>query len=87
LALADQLADVIGEFHAFVNLIPLNPIPGIQWRPTSADRLQEFARRLEHRGVSAFVRAPRGRDIAAACGQLKAEATVGRWPVRIGEAG
>ncbi len=70
---ADQLADVIGEFKAFVNLIPFNPIPGTDWRPTPPPRLRTFADRLERKGVSAFVRAPRGRDIAAACGQLKAE--------------
>jgi 23S rRNA (adenine2503-C2)-methyltransferase len=78
LDLADQLADLVAEFSAFVNLIPFNPIPGSDWRPTPPNRLKAFAARLERRGISAFVRSPRGRDIAAACGQLKAEATVGR---------
>jgi 23S rRNA (adenine2503-C2)-methyltransferase len=81
--LADELATLIREFNAFVNLIPFNPIPGTEWRPSPPERLRAFVARLEARGVSAFVREPRGRDIAAACGQLKAEATQGRWPVQI----
>jgi len=85
LPLADELAELVREFHAFVNLIPFNPIPGTDWRPTPPGRLQAFAERLERRGITAFVRQPRGRDIAAACGQLKAEATEGRPLVRIGE--
>jgi 23S rRNA (adenine2503-C2)-methyltransferase len=83
LPLADELADLVREFRAFVNLIPFNPIPGTEWRPSKPERLRAFEARLEARGISAFVRAPRGRDIAAACGQLKAEATQGRFPVQI----
>jgi 23S rRNA (adenine2503-C2)-methyltransferase len=78
LDLADELADLVAEFRAFVNLIPFNPIPANDWKPTSPAQLAAFAGRLERRGVSAFVRAPRGRDIAAACGQLKAETITGR---------
>ena len=81
--LADELAELVGEFTAFVNLIPFNPIPGTDWRPSSPERLQRFADRLERRGISAFVRQPRGRDIAAACGQLRAEATEGRSLVQL----
>jgi 23S rRNA (adenine2503-C2)-methyltransferase len=76
--LADQLVGVVREFNAFVNLIPFNPIPGTDWLPTPPARLRAFAARLERAGISAVVREPRGRDIAAACGQLKAEATEGR---------
>lgn len=82
---ADGLAGLVREFTAFVNLIPFNPIPGSDWSPTPPQRLREFAARLERRGIAAYVREPRGRDIAAACGQLKAEATQGRPLVRIGE--
>ncbi|HET7275379.1 MAG TPA: 23S rRNA (adenine(2503)-C(2))-methyltransferase RlmN [Longimicrobiaceae bacterium] len=81
---ADELARVVGEFNAFVNLIPFNPIPETEWRPTPPGRLHAFERRLQNAGISAAVREPRGRDIAAACGQLKADATVGRVPVKIG---
>ncbi|HUE97154.1 MAG TPA: 23S rRNA (adenine(2503)-C(2))-methyltransferase RlmN [Longimicrobiaceae bacterium] len=84
--LADQLAELIAEFKAFVNLIPFNPIPGTDWRPTPPHRVKAFADRLARRGTTAFVRTPRGRDIAAACGQLKAEATEGRRQLlQIGE--
>jgi 23S rRNA (adenine2503-C2)-methyltransferase len=82
-ALADELVERIREFNAFVNLIPFNPIPGTDWKPTPEGRLRAFAARLEAAGISAFVREPRGRDIAAVCGQLKAEATEGRAPVQI----
>jgi 23S rRNA (adenine2503-C2)-methyltransferase len=70
---ARQLAALVREFPAHVNLIPYNPIPGPDWRPTPRDRLKTFAKILEERGVAATIRTPRGRDIAAACGQLRAE--------------
>lgn len=79
--LADELAGVIGEFNAFVNLIPFNPIPGTDWRPSKRERLNFWVNRLEQHGISAFVRESRGSDIAAACGQLRAEVTQGRAPV------
>lgn len=72
-ALADQLAGIAGEFHAHVNLIPFNPVPGTGWAPSPPARLREFASRLEARGVNATIRTPRGQDISAACGQLAAE--------------
>jgi 23S rRNA (adenine2503-C2)-methyltransferase len=81
--LAVELAGRVGEFKAFVNLIPFNPIPGTDWKPTPPARLRAFQQRLESAGVPVFVREPRGRDIAAACGQLRAEATEGRAPVQI----
>ncbi|MGH7576474.1 MAG: 23S rRNA (adenine(2503)-C(2))-methyltransferase RlmN [Longimicrobiales bacterium] len=72
-ALAHELAAVVHEFRAHVNLIPFNPIPGNGWRPSSPARLHAFAHMLEQNGVNATVREPRGRDIAAACGQLRAQ--------------
>jgi 23S rRNA (adenine2503-C2)-methyltransferase len=70
---ARELAQLVRRFQAHVNLIPFNPIPGTDWRPTPPDRLRAFADLLESDGVPATVRSPRGRDIAAACGQLRAE--------------
>jgi 23S rRNA (adenine2503-C2)-methyltransferase len=56
-----------------VNLIPLNPTPGSDWdaSPKAAER--EFVRRVRAAGVTCTVRDTRGREIAAACGQLAAE--------------
>jgi 23S rRNA (adenine2503-C2)-methyltransferase len=70
---ARQLAELVGRFQAHVNLIPYNPIPGPDWRPSPPERLKRFAAVLEELGVPATIRTPRGRDIAAACGQLRAE--------------
>jgi 23S rRNA (adenine2503-C2)-methyltransferase len=81
--LADELASLVGEFTAFVNLIPFNPIPANDWQPSTPERIRSFAARLERAGLTVFVREPRGRDIAAACGQLKAETLEGRPLVQL----
>jgi 23S rRNA (adenine2503-C2)-methyltransferase len=81
---ADELASVVKEITAFVNLIPFNPIPGTDWKPSKRARLDYFVERLKRHGVTAYVRESRGRDIAAACGQLRAEVTQGRTPVQMG---
>ena len=73
LAEARELANIARRFQAHVNLIPYNPIPGNPWRPTPIERQKEFSAALDARGVAATIRSPRGRDIAAACGQLRAE--------------
>jgi 23S rRNA (adenine2503-C2)-methyltransferase len=73
LMLAAELAELVSPFSAHVNLIPFNPVPGTGWRPTPRERQREFAAVLRAHGVPATVRGPRGRDIAAACGQLRAE--------------
>jgi 23S rRNA (adenine2503-C2)-methyltransferase len=73
LAHAHELAALVGPFQAHVNLIPFNPIPGPDWRPSTHERLRAFAQVLDSHGVAATVRSPRGRDIAAACGQLRAD--------------
>ena len=54
-----------------VNLIAWNPGPGIAYASPRAEDVEAFQRRLIERGVPAFMRRPRGRDIYAACGQLK----------------
>ncbi|MFC1660599.1 23S rRNA (adenine(2503)-C(2))-methyltransferase RlmN, partial [Gemmatimonadota bacterium] len=71
LGLAPKLAELAAGLHAFVNLIPFNPIPARDWVSSPPDRVRAFARVLEERGVSVAVREPRGRDIDAACGQLR----------------
>jgi 23S rRNA (adenine2503-C2)-methyltransferase len=56
-----------------VNLIPLNPTPGSKWDASPKVAEREFVKRVRARGVSCTVRDTRGREIAAACGQLAAE--------------
>ena len=56
-----------------VNLIPLNPTPGSRWDASPKPVEREFVRRIRAQGVSCTVRDTRGREIAAACGQLAAE--------------
>jgi len=74
--LAPKLAELALSLQAFVNLIPFNPIPYRDWKPSPDERIRSFARTLEDRGVSVAVRKSRGRDIDAACGQLRANALV-----------
>lgn len=71
--LAHQLGEIVISFGAHVNLIPYNPIPGPDWRPSKREQIVRFMNTLEDMGVRTSVRGPRGRDIAAACGQLRAE--------------
>jgi 23S rRNA (adenine2503-C2)-methyltransferase len=73
---ADELAAAIADVPCKVNLIPWNEHEGAAFRRPSADAVAAFARRLEDRGVTTMVRTTRGRDIAAACGQLALKAPV-----------
>ena len=72
---AEALARLCAEARAHVNLIPLNPTPGWPTTGSPPDRVAAFALRLRAAGVNATVRANRGTDIDAACGQLRASAT------------
>jgi 23S rRNA (adenine2503-C2)-methyltransferase len=56
---------------AKINLIALNPGPGVAFQTPTAEAVLNFQRILTEAGVPAFIRRPRGRDIYAACGQLK----------------
>ncbi len=58
--------------QAFVNLIPFNPIPFVDWQPSPWARVRAFRDGLRSSNVPVAVREPRGRDIDAACGQLRA---------------
>jgi len=68
---ARELVELIRGVKAKVNLIALNPGPGIEFRTPAQERVLLFQNILMAAGVPAFVRRPRGRDIYAACGQLK----------------
>ena len=71
--LARELVSRLRGISSYVNLIPYNPIPGKSWGPSPRGRIDDFLSVLESGGVPAAVRTPRGRDIAAACGQLRLE--------------
>jgi 23S rRNA (adenine2503-C2)-methyltransferase len=68
---ARELTELIRGIRAKVNLIALNPGPGIQFQTPDAQNVLEFQKILTGSGIPAFIRRPRGRDIYAACGQLK----------------
>lgn len=72
LDLIGPLAALAQRVDAFVNLIPFNPIPFVDWQPSLPDRILAFKDGLASAGVAVQVREPRGRDIDAACGQLRA---------------
>jgi 23S rRNA (adenine2503-C2)-methyltransferase len=59
---------------AKVNLIPFNPWPGAAYECSEDERIRAFSNIVFEAGISAPVRTPRGRDIDAACGQLKTAA-------------
>ena len=68
---AREVVELIRGMRAKVNLIALNPGPGIDFRTPSEERVLAFQRVLVAAGIPTFIRRPRGRDIYAACGQLK----------------
>ena len=57
------------------NLIPFNPWPGCDFKPSSGNRVHVFSQELQKAGFAAPIRAARGQDILAACGQLKSRKT------------
>ena len=68
---ARELVELIRGVRAKVNLIALNPGPGISFQTPAQDKVEQFQNILITAGVPTFIRRPRGRDIYAACGQLK----------------
>ena len=67
------LLKLIKGIPSKLNLIPFNPWPGSPYICSPDERIEAFARRALNAGYASPVRAPRGRDILAACGQLKSE--------------
>ncbi|MGC2060273.1 MAG: 23S rRNA (adenine(2503)-C(2))-methyltransferase RlmN, partial [Candidatus Sulfotelmatobacter sp.] len=68
---AKEVAELLRGLRCKVNLIALNPGPGIDFTTPNEERVAGFQKILRGAGIPAFVRRPRGRDIYAACGQLK----------------
>ena len=73
---ARELVRLIRQYRlpAKVNLIPFNPWPGAPYECSTPERVRRFSEIVFEAGISAPVRTPRGRDIDAACGQLKTAA-------------
>src|SRR3989441_8150670 len=71
---AARLAALLRDLPVKVNLIPYNENPGLGFGDSGAERGAAFRKALDARGITALVRKNRGRDIAAACGQLAVQA-------------
>ena len=70
---ARNLVKLLRGIPAKINLIPFNPWPGSNYECSDWDQIEEFADFINRAGYASPVRTPRGRDIYAACGQLKSE--------------
>ena len=70
---AHELVRLIAGLPAKVNLIPFNPWPGSSFETSTQGAIRRFAEIVMNAGYSAPVRSPRGRDILAACGQLRTD--------------
>ena len=70
---AKLLVKLLKGIPAKINLIPFNPWPGTTYECSDWDQIERFSEYIFNAGYSSPVRTPRGRDILAACGQLKSE--------------
>jgi len=86
---ADRLGAIARRLRAHVNVIPMNPTPGVRWKEPTPQRMRAFIAGVERRGATVTLRDTRGRDADAACGQLLASYTLGagtRLPAAVGAA-
>jgi 23S rRNA (adenine2503-C2)-methyltransferase len=83
---ARALVRLVAGIPAKINLIPFNPWPGAPYECSSWERIEAFAEIVNRAGYASPVRTPRGRDIMAACGQLRSESIKLRASARRGEA-
>jgi len=70
---AEELAKIAATLRGNVNLIRYNEVAGLEFQRPHTEDVLDFQRILKARGIKAHIRASRGRDIAAACGQLRHE--------------
>jgi 23S rRNA (adenine2503-C2)-methyltransferase len=80
---AKRLVKLLSGIPAKVNLIPFNPWPGTAYECSTWETIENFAEILNKAGYASPVRTPRGRDIMAACGQLKSESMKVRASERV----
>jgi 23S rRNA (adenine2503-C2)-methyltransferase len=85
LAEARELVKLIAGIPAKINLIPFNPWPGAPYECSDWSRIEKFAEIVNRAGYASPVRTPRGRDIMAACGQLKSESVKERASARMAQ--
>jgi len=82
---ARELVKLIKGIPAKINLIPFNAWPGAPYECSDWDQIEKFAEIVNRAGYASPVRTPRGRDIMAACGQLKSESIKLKAKDRIAE--
>jgi 23S rRNA (adenine2503-C2)-methyltransferase len=70
---AKELVRLLKGIPAKINLIPFNPWPGVNYQCSDWEQIEKFADYINAAGYASPIRTPRGRDILAACGQLKSE--------------
>lgn len=85
LADARALVKLLAGIPAKINLIPFNPWPGAPYECAEWEQIEKFAEVVNRAGYASPVRTPRGRDIMAACGQLKSESLKARASERYAE--
>jgi len=80
---ARALVKLLANIPAKINLIPFNPWPGTHYECSDWETIEKFAEVLNRAGYSSPIRTPRGRDILAACGQLRSESVKQRASERL----
>jgi 23S rRNA (adenine2503-C2)-methyltransferase len=85
LADARALVRLLAGIPAKINLIPFNPWPGAPYECSDWEQIEKFAEVVNRAGYASPVRTPRGRDIMAACGQLKSASVKERASAQLAE--
>ena len=80
---AKELVRLLAKIPAKINLIPFNPWPGAPFECSDWEQIEKFAEVMNRAGYASPVRSPRGRDIMAACGQLKSASIKQRATMRV----
>jgi 23S rRNA (adenine2503-C2)-methyltransferase len=80
---AKELVRLLAKIPAKINLIPFNPWPGAPFECSDWEQIEKFAEVVNRAGYASPVRSPRGRDIMAACGQLKSASIKQRASTRV----
>jgi len=80
---AKQLVRLMAGIPAKINLIPFNPWPGAPYECSDWEQIETFGEIVNKAGYASPIRTPRGRDIMAACGQLKSESVKERASAKL----